>query len=33
LSVFSLLSNEGVKIDGVSYTKEDAAREGELIEL
>lgn len=29
----TLLSNEGVKIDGVSYTREDAAREGELIEL
>ncbi len=29
----TLLNKEGLKVDGVSYTKEDASNEGELIEL
>ncbi len=29
----TLLNNEGLKVDGVSFTKEDASREGEIIEV
>ncbi len=29
----TLLNKDGLKVDGVSFTKNDASREGELIEL
>jgi hypothetical protein len=29
----TLLNNNGLKIDGVSYTKEDASKEGFIVEL
>jgi hypothetical protein len=31
--IITLLNKDGLKVDGVSYTKKDASREGVLVEL